>query len=414
MLSQIYNDGLSAFRSGYSCQHVLINLSDSWRKAIENKQKCGILLVDLSKAFDCLPHSLIVSKLHTYGVSIEATNLLADYLTNRTQRVKIGNSVSSWNSILKGVPQGSILGPSIFNVFMNDIFCAVRDGLLFNYADDNTTLVMSNSIQGVIDNIKLSSDSMISWCTENQMEANPIKFQALLSGVDETYEISLTDQVMIHTEKSVKLLGIQLDNKLNFTEHVSNIIKKASRQLNCLKRLAHMLDIPSKLLIYKSFILANFNYCPAVWHVCGTSNTKKLEKIQYRALKFVYRDYHSSYETLLAKSNLPTLEVARLRNIALEVYKAYNGLNPSYINQMFTKPTHTYNLRAKNSLTQSHKNSTKGGLHSFQHIGVKIWNSLPNEYRTTTDFSVFKKLIKSWSGIKCKCSFCNTDATNNV
>ena len=135
------------------------------------------------------------------------------------------------------------------------------------------------------------------------MEANPDKFQALISGEDETHEIRLTEEVTIHTENSVKLLGIQLDNKLTFTEHISNITKKACRQLNCLKRLAHVLDVPSKLQIYKSFILANFNYCPAVWHVCGTTNTKKLEKIQYRALKFVYNDYQSSYESLLERAN---------------------------------------------------------------------------------------------------------------
>lgn len=293
---------------------------------------------------------------------------------------------------------------------MNDIFCAVRDGLLFNYADDNTSLVISESITGVIEKLKLSSDSLITWCSDNQMEANPIKFQALISGEDETHEIRLTEEVTIDTENSVKLLGIQLDNKLTFTEHISNITIKACRQLNCLKRLAHALDVPSKSQIYKSFILANFNYCPAVWHVCGTTNTKKLEKIQYCALKFVYNDYQSSYESLFVRANLPTLQVARLRNIALEVFKSYNGLNPSYIKSMFTKPSHSYNLRAKNSLFKSHKVTTKGGLHSFQHIGVQICNSLANEYRTTTEYNVFKKLIKSWGGFRCKCSFCDTDA----
>ena len=100
-------------------------------------------------------------------------------------------------------------------------------------------------------------------------------------------------------------------------------------------------------MLYKSFILCNFNYCPAVWHQCGITNTRRLEKVQYRALKFVYRDFDATYEELLAKANLPTLHVARVQNIAMEVLKAVNGMSPGYIQDMFHRTTHSYNLRNK-------------------------------------------------------------------
>lgn len=407
-LHEIYHDSLSAFRSGYSCQHVLLHLCDQWRQALENKSMVAILLLDLSKAFDCLPHSLIIAKLEAYGVSSSALNLLADYLSNRKQRVKVGGAVSKFDDILKGVPQGSILGPVLFNVFMNDIFCAIKDGILFNYADDNTVLVKGKNKPELLSRIEKNSKALIEWVTINEMEANPSKFELMISNESNSTTEFKIDNCTINSEPVVKLLGVFLDNKLNFSHHISNICKKACRQLNCLKRFANYLDEKSKLLLYKSFIISHFNYCPAVWHACGHTNTVKLEKIQYRALKFIYNDHTSDYETLLKRANMPTLQLSRLHNIAIEVFKAYNKMSPEYINALFSKPTHNYSLRSKNTLYQTNKNSTKGGLHSFQHIGTQIWNSLPNECRTTTDYKTFKTLLKTWTGLECKCNFCKS------
>ena len=144
-LETIYNDFLAAFRTGFSCQHVLLALCEKWRQINESKLIPGLLLADLSKAFDCLPHSLIVAKLQAYGIEEKSLVLLADYLSNRKQRVKVSGSASSWTQIMKGVPQGSIMGPIIFNIFMNDIFCAIKDGFVYNYADDNSVIVQGNS-----------------------------------------------------------------------------------------------------------------------------------------------------------------------------------------------------------------------------------------------------------------------------
>ena len=175
--------------------------------------------------------------------------------------------------------------------------------------------------------------TLINQFSTNKMKANPEKFQAIAIG-NQTKQQNLTftlDGNKIECESEVKLLGVTIDFQLNFNEHVLNICKKASRQLNVLKRIGTHLTKLGKLTIYYFFIMSNFNYCPLVWHFCGETNTKKIEKIQERALRFIYNEYTSRYEDLLCKSKLPSLKVRRLRTFALEVFKIINKDCPVYL-----------------------------------------------------------------------------------
>ena len=119
---KIFHNYLAAFRKSFGCATTLLRLAEDWKKDLDKQQYVGAVLMDLSKAFDCLPHDLILAKLNAYGLSANACDFLGSYLTNRKQRVKVGQFRSSWLNIIKGVPQGSILGPLLFNIFMNDIF----------------------------------------------------------------------------------------------------------------------------------------------------------------------------------------------------------------------------------------------------------------------------------------------------
>ena len=134
----IFDNYLSAFRKTYGCQSILLKLVEDWRHALDNKMIVGAILTDLSKAFDSLPHKLLIEKLKAYGLTNDARNLIGNYLTSRKQRVKIGQVCSEWSSISRGVPQGSIMGPLVFNIFINDIFYFVHECDLYGYADDNT------------------------------------------------------------------------------------------------------------------------------------------------------------------------------------------------------------------------------------------------------------------------------------
>ena len=132
--------------------------------------------MDLSKAFDCLPHGLIIAKLHAYGVTTAACELLFSYLHERKQRVKIPSSRSDWTTLSKGVPQGSILGPLLFNIFMNDLFLFIEKCNLYNYTDDNSLDSSSDNLSEVLINLKIDGRNAIDWFMKNGMQANPDKF----------------------------------------------------------------------------------------------------------------------------------------------------------------------------------------------------------------------------------------------
>ena len=188
------------------------------------------ILMDLSKAFDCLPHDLLLLKMKSYGVSENALSLLKSYLSNRKQCVKIGNKTSKFLDIFKGVPQGSILGPMLFNIFINDIFQFVSKCNLYNYADDNTLSYADHKIENVKDTLEKESLSLINWFSDNKMQANPDKFQALAIG-KKSHEKNITfdlNNTSISCENDVKLLGVTIDFRLGFSKHVSDICRKAS------------------------------------------------------------------------------------------------------------------------------------------------------------------------------------------
>ena len=401
---------LCAYRKHFSSQHALFRLIEDWRCGLENNKQIGAVLMDLSKAFDCLPKNLLLAKLHAYGVEHNSLSLIKSYLSERKQKVKVKGRYSEWGNLELGVPQGSILGPLLFNIFMNDIFYNLSEGTLCNFADDNTISITATDTNSLLQLIKINTNICIDWFKDNEMTANPSKFQAIAIGnKDKQFDhFKINNDLKIKIDNIVTLLGVEIDNNLKFDCHVDKICKKAARQLNSLKRLAKYMGEREKKIIINSFILCHFNYCPLMWMLCSKGSLDKLEKINERALRLVYSDYASSYEVLLAKSNETTIHVQTIRLLAFEIYKTLNNMNPSFMKDYFLEKHVYHDLRITNPLQIPKVRTTNYGIKSLSFQGPKIWNSLPADIKSARNNKEFKGLIKTWFlNKKCACSFCN-------
>ncbi len=167
----------------------------------------------------------------------------------------------------------------------------------------------------------------------------------------------------------MKLLGVTIDDKLKFDDHVDIICTKASQQLNALIRIRRNLTYRQRLRIYESFILSNFNFCPVVWHYCSVKSTMKMENIQKRALRFLTNDKESNYIQLLQNTNLPSLTLQRMKYISLEIFKCLHKLNPSFMSNMFKIKDFNYDMRRAKSLKLPTFNTISYGKKSFLYNG---------------------------------------------
>ena len=181
----------------FSAQHSLVSMLKKWKSVINNKKSFGAPLTDLLKEFDCLLHDLLIAKLSAYGFNMSALRFVHSYLKSRMQRTKINSEYSSWEEILFWVPQGSILGPLLFNIFLCDLFLIMENIDIASYADDNTPYTTGNSMEEVIRKLENAAKTLFQWFSDNQMKANPDKCHFLCNS---NSEVSLT----IETQKIKK------------------------------------------------------------------------------------------------------------------------------------------------------------------------------------------------------------------
>ena len=220
-------------------------------------------MTDLSKAFDCLIHDLLLAKLNAYGFDYMSIKLLYSYLTERFQRVRVNSNYISWSKILFGVPQGSILGPLLFNIYLSDLFLFFGNSYIVNYADDNSPFSCNADIDSGISKLTNDSKTLLEWFCNNSLKANPDKFHLILSNSDEDKLVKI-EYTKILNSNCEKLLGIKIDNKLSFEDHVTNLCTKDSQTLHALSRIANFMNLQQRKKIMNAFINSQFGYCPLV------------------------------------------------------------------------------------------------------------------------------------------------------
>ena len=210
----------------------------------------------------------------------------------------------------------------------------------------------------------------------------------------------------IESEDLVTLLGVTIDYKLSFENHIQELCQRASAQLNALKRLGYFIKPKTHKTMVQSFTLANFNYCPLVWYFTSAKQINKIEKIQERALRYISDDYDSNKQQLLENNTFVSMEIKREQTLYMEIFRAFNDLNPPYMKEFFQKISFSYNFRLSDDLLVLRVNQTTFGLRSIRYEGAVLWNHLPKSIKSSDTLKTFKKQIKSWIGPQCKCACC--------
>ena len=214
--SEILSKFVSAYRKSYSSNHVLLKLIEEWKKSLADTNIMGTVLMDLSKALYCIPHDLLVANLHAYGLSMDAITIIYSYMKRRKQGVKINDTESLFKILLSGVPQGSILGPILFNIFINDLLFFINEAKLATFAGDNTIYAAKRDLNELLRLLEKESEVAIKWFSDNNMIVNPKKYQEIIikrqNRLDHSCCLTINN-ADIKSRESVALLGMKIGNK---------------------------------------------------------------------------------------------------------------------------------------------------------------------------------------------------------
>ena len=399
--NKIFYSGQFGFRANHSTVHASLLITNKIQRAIEKRMySCGIFL-DFSKAFDTVDHKILLGKLEHYGIRGLAKTWFCWYLSNRSQFVLLGNITSDEKLVTHGVPQGSVLGPLLFLIYIND-FNKSSDSLDFHlFADDSNLFFAHKSLQFLELHLNEQLCKVGQWLRVNKLSLNADKsnfvvFHPPQKKVCYSINLLINDNIIRH-KNSIKYLGIIIDSNLNWKEHVHELCKKISRGIGILSKLRHFVSKRILIQIYYSLIYPYLTYCVKIWGNTYWSNIKPLYIMQKKAIRIInfltYQEHTSSY---FKKDNfLKLADIVKLYT-ALFMYQFYRDRLPVAFDDFFV----LNNMKHDNNTRLSSKCSyslplvrTNYGIFSINFSGPKIWNDIDEALKILST-NLFKKKLK--------------------
>ena len=391
----IRNNKLAAHQSGnrklHSTETALLYVTDQLLQAMDNKKVSIMVLLDMSKAFDSIRHDILLSKLQNLDFSQGALDWFQSYLSNRQQCVRIGDAVSKVLPLEFGVPQGSILGPVLFTICVNDLLSVPKRCLSASYVDDCKLYLSFSPAELPTSILALNEDltRISQWCCKNSLLINPDKTKVLAVGLPQllkklsSFSITLFDKE-ITPVPVVKDLGVLLDTRLSYNQHITEIASKCLFKLYQINRIKHLLDRKTLLLVINSFVFSKLQYCSTVWSNTSSSNIDKLQKVQNFAGRIILglRKYDHISDGLRSLKWLPIREKLIL-NDATMMHKCINKLVPDYLADMFKSRSQVHNRQTRSSgALDIPLCRLSTGQRSFAFRGAKLWNSLNDNIKS--------------------------------
>lgn len=389
------------FRKGAGTELALIEISNMIYTAFDNKRYIGALFLDLHKAFDCINHELLLSKLYCYGVRGASYNLMKSYLLNRKQYVFINGVKSNTLDIKCGVPQGSVLGPLLFLIFINDIAYLPLKGHIRIFADDTALFYETSDPISILNNMEHDLDILFEFFKSNLISLNisKTKFMVFHSPYKSLGTLSplKVNNITIERVFSMKYLGLTFDVHMLWQDHINTISNKIAPLVGLLRKLSFFVPSRVLLMIYFSFIHSRLSYGLVIYGTATATRLKKLQTLQNKSIKAVYRlPILFSTKDLYCYENNLVLPINILYKFQLSLYM-YKTLNVSSAlsNIKFHCTSHTYSTRNWNRINYHHIKS-EFGRKSITFLGPYIYNQIPEDIKKSETIFKFKKFAKNY------------------
>ena len=395
----LYSNNQRGFRKGRSTETLLISMTERWRAALDDNKIVGAIFIDFRKAFDTISHELLPFKLQAVGIMGDSYNWILDYLKDRSQFTIINGSSSSTKPINFGVPQGSLLGPRLYSIYVNDLPDAVTEGEVEMYADDTTAYCIGDNFDTVTQRLNLIFKQIHRWSKRNRLSIHNGKSEAMLLStkplIGPLQELRYEDN-RIDFVNSTCCLGVEIDNKLSWSPHIDKLCKGYRKKLGALRRMPRL---PPKVLeeIYFKTVVPGVTYCIPVWGGCTAPLLTKLEEIHTKAARLIHdlpRD--RDYTNILQKVNWLPLSYMYKKAILKHVHQAFYQAGPAQITELFSVKPETYNSRRSKQLVLGRPKMEIGRL-SIRHRGAMIWNSIPSSVKDYNNVTSFKNNLKQFS-----------------
>ena len=400
----ILHPAQSGFRPGHCTQDVVVASVDDWRRGLDNNHVVGAVLVDLSRAFDSISHDLLLCKMDLYGIRGKAKQWFHSYLSDRKQRVVVDGEVSPWSTIRMGVPQGSILGPLLFTLFINDLPSVLQSTKTMLYADDTTIYHSCPDPQQLQEALADDLLRMTSWLKTNHLHINVRKTKLLLLArrgrAHELDRVRLSvNDVEIERQNNVKFLGVIIDSELNWEKHVAAVRRKCIGGLATVRRLRHTLPASLKARLYSALIQPHLDYCAVAWQECSKLQQRRIEQIQnYGMRQILTMPPRTSSELLRGVLSWDQLTKRRSILRLQLMHRCMHGLAPEYLCSRFQTNSTLPNYAKTRGWNNVHlrRPNTDWYKRSFEYQGAKDWNSLPNELKSITSKHVFTTCLRCY------------------
>ena len=394
----------SGFRTNHSTDTCLLYLTDRIKYEVDVGKYCGMIMLDLQKAFDTVNHSILIAKLKAIGFDKSSTNWMQSYLEGRKQVVEVNASLSPPLPVSCGVPQGSILGPLLFLIYVNDMTSAC-DCELFLFADDSALLVSGRDKSQVERALSSELSKICTWLADNKLSIHLGKTESILFGSPRNlkkavdFTIAVGNNIITRKEE-ITYLGTVLEANLSGDKMAAKVIKKVNQRTRYLYRVSSLVNNSTLRTLARTLIQPHFDYaCTSWYHSTSKVLKTRLQTSQNKLVRLLLSLPPRSHLTPAHFFKVGWLRVEdRVKQLALGlVYKIhYTSLIPSYLSNYFqnVKDRHDHYTRGSKTNHVKHRFATKKGQNSFSHYATTMWNDLPSPIRDIPSVLSFKTALK--------------------